>query len=198
VPLLLTALTGPVLAWTAWPLLDRSTWTRAAPLADLLAGGASALALLVWAWLALGMAACWHAAVRGAPSAPGWTPRLARVLVAGAVGIALPTVDASADTTGLLHGLQVPDRTVGTVATVRAGQPDRQSALVVRPGDCLWDLAESRLPRAASPADVDRAWRALYRWNRSRVGPDPDLLRPGTRLVPPPGLMLAPHPGESR
>lgn len=54
--------------------------------------------------------------------------------------------------------------------------------LVVAPGDSLWSLAASQLGPAASDADVDARWRALYAQNADAVGPDPDLVRPGLQL----------------
>ena len=55
-------------------------------------------------------------------------------------------------------------------------------------------------PACCRPARSDRAvdagWRALHAANRVRVGPDPDLLRPGTRLDVPDLLTHAPHGEE--
>lgn len=70
---------------------------------------------------------------------------------------------------------------------------DRQ-VLVVRAGDSLWSLAAAHLlphGRGASERAVDAAWRALYAANRSVIGPDPHLIRPGARLDLP-----APAPTE--
>jgi LysM domain len=62
------------------------------------------------------------------------------------------------------------------------------AAHTVRPGDTLWGIAAAHLPPAArSPAAVDRSWRRVYDANRAVVGPDPDLIHPGTRLLLPPG-----------
>ena len=59
----------------------------------------------------------------------------------------------------------------------------------MRPGECLWTIARSHLPGAqrsddAAVADAVAAW---HRVNREVVGADPDLIRPGQRLVPPAG-----------
>jgi nucleoid-associated protein YgaU len=56
----------------------------------------------------------------------------------------------------------------------------------VAPGDTLWDLAARDLPADASPAAVDRHWRVLWQVNRARLGPDPDVIQPGTILRLPP------------
>jgi hypothetical protein len=58
---------------------------------------------------------------------------------------------------------------------------------VVEVGDTLWDIAAARLaPAERSTANVHRYWRLIYRANRSAIGPDPDLILPGTRLDVPP------------
>lgn len=57
--------------------------------------------------------------------------------------------------------------------------------VLVAAGDTLWDLAAHRLPPGSPTAAIDRSWRAWYAANRRVVGPDPDLIRPGQRLLPP-------------
>src|SRR5204863_601657 len=57
------------------------------------------------------------------------------------------------------------------------------SRYVVRPGDTLSGIA-ARLA-------VRGGWPALYAANRPRIGPDPDVIRPGTVLVLPGGKALA-------
>lgn len=100
--------------------------------------------------------------------------------------------------TALLDGLPMPDRPFGAVpagrsapgtrarsATARATGVDRVG---VRVGDCLWSLAARDLPPRAGPGRVAARTRALHALNRDRIGPDPDLLLPGTELrLPPPG-----------
>lgn len=108
-----------------------------------------------------------------------------------------------------LAGLPVPDRTttttqwLGSVAEAsapRANGPSEDDAgrgtgpetgshpagVVVTPGDTLWSLAGRTLPPGASPQQVERRWREIYAANREVVGADPDLIRPGQRLVLPP------------
>jgi hypothetical protein len=75
-----------------------------------------------------------------------------------------------------LGGLLLPDRVVG-------GPLHRHR---VRPGESLWVIAERWLPGRPHVAAVDRAWRAVYRRNRSAIGPDPDLIHPGLLLRRPP------------
>lgn len=62
----------------------------------------------------------------------------------------------------------------------------RPAAIIVRPGDCLWRLAERRLPSAES-SDIARLTQRLYALNRSTIGADPDLIFPGMTLIPPEG-----------
>jgi hypothetical protein len=63
----------------------------------------------------------------------------------------------------------------------------RRPTYVVRSGDSLWSIG-SRILRSRDAAEVDAAWRLLYRRNRAAVGEDPDLLRTGTVLHLPAAL----------
>ncbi len=137
------------------------------------------------------------------------TPLAVRAVVTSltvGVGVTVAVGPALADTSGspgppprspaaALTGLPLPDRTTGAAARPASWQ-DR-SALVVRSGDSLWSLAERRLPDGSSDRAVTHGWHRLYAVNADRVGPDPDLLHPGTRLVVPPGLadgrLVDPH-----
>ncbi len=55
----------------------------------------------------------------------------------------------------------------------------------VAPGDCLWTLARRHLPASATDAALADWVAEAHRLNAAVIGPDPDLLRPGTRLVLP-------------
>lgn len=70
---------------------------------------------------------------------------------------------------------------------VRPQDTDRPHAVVVVRGDSLWSIAEKHLGPSATIAEIDAAWRQWYAANRRTIGPDPDLIRPGQRLHPPPG-----------
>lgn len=88
---------------------------------------------------------------------------------------------------GRLAGLALPDRlTAPEGLTTPTAQPEptalEPTALVVRPGDSLWALARRLLPDDASETAIAAGCRALYRANADRLGPDPDLIYPGTRL----------------
>ncbi len=79
-----------------------------------------------------------------------------------------PAVAADLDWPGLARVPSRPDDTV-----------------VVRRGDTLWDIAAAHLPPAASDSRIAAAWPAWYAANRSVIGDDPHLVRPGQRLSPP-------------
>jgi hypothetical protein len=58
---------------------------------------------------------------------------------------------------------------------------------IVEPGDTLWRIAAAHLrPATRSASNIHRFWQQVYRANRPVVGPDPDLIHPGTRLRVPP------------
>ena len=88
----------------------------------------------------------------------------------------------------------VPTRpTVRTQPDVRVLSPSprstvssRPSEVVVRRGDSLWSLAARHLGPDASDAEIAQAWPAWFETNRAVIGDDPDLLRPGQVLRPPP------------
>ena len=65
-----------------------------------------------------------------------------------------------------------------------AGHGPRGSAVVVAPGDCLWDIAERRLRRPTA-RDIAAAWPQWWQRNRRVIGTDPDVIHPGQRLRPP-------------
>lgn len=64
--------------------------------------------------------------------------------------------------------------------------PHQQRAVidhvVVRRGDSLWRLVSRHLGPSASAAEIAAEWPRWYAANRSTVGPDPDLIRPGQLL----------------
>jgi hypothetical protein len=68
------------------------------------------------------------------------------------------------------------------------------ATVVVRRGDCLWDIAARHLGPAATTAAIAAQWPRWYAANREVIGPRPDLLRPGQRLHPPDDR--APNPSE--
>src|SRR5258708_28726544 len=77
-----------------------------------------------------------------------------------------------------------------TAVPAPAAAPRRGARYVVQPGDTLSGIAAA--------AAVRGGWPALYAANRRALGPDPDVIHPGTVLVVPgPPGPPAPHPGRA-
>lgn len=62
---------------------------------------------------------------------------------------------------------------------------DRGNEIVVRRGDTLWSIAAAHLGQDATDAEIARAWPRWHATNAERIGADPHVLLPGTRLTPP-------------
>lgn len=213
---LVTAILTAGCGLTAWgaDLVARATsdltrTTAVAPAEPLVVGVAGLGMAAAGVWSCLGTFVCLvDLARRRTILAPGplrpralrqallraWAPTVGAAVVCAAGPVA---ADTGPD------GLPLPDRPVVTApadhpaergrsrAAPRHDSPARVGAPAERtvvPGDCLWTIAADLLGPTASPAQVDRAWRAVYHLNHSRVGPDPDVLRPGTRLALPRSL----------
>lgn len=83
-----------------------------------------------------------------------------------------------------------PDPDAITLVSRGTAEPD---AVVVRAGDTLWHIAARHLGDDADAAAIAEAWPHWYETNRAVIGPDPDYLLPGTRLVPPQTLTASPQ-----
>lgn len=156
-------------------------------------------------WLLASLTTCTVTALRqaderrpppgGGGLLPALQPLILRMLVASALGTAVGASAAVAEPRpndpgpSPIAGLSPPERPLGELQPREDGVRYR-----VRSGDCLWTIAARTLPPGATPAAVDRRWRALYRANRARVGPDPDLIRPGLVLHLSPGTPLRSPP----
>ena len=138
-----------------------------------------------------------------------WTKSACVVLAWGSIlmivvvvtGMSQPVRRAQANIRTASSTTEVTD--VGTVSVaavfVTAARPD--AGYAVQPGDTLSGIA-ARLA-------VRGGWPALYAANRSRIGPDPGVIRPGTvlaiprqaaaprALVPSPGQRLYPPPASA-
>lgn len=163
------------------------------------------LGCLGWAWLALTVTVA--EALGGSRGcdvrrgrAPWRLPPSVRRLVLAACGVALTTAAAPPAIAGgdsgrpplpgaaVLRGLPLPDRAVApprTAAASRTSSALGRHWVVVRAGDCLWSIAARELAPDAPPSAVVSRWHALYAVNRGRIGPDPDVLEPGQRLLLP-------------
>jgi len=107
-------------------------------------------------------------------------PRLAHRLVLAGCGVALTaglTSPATADESGQLDGLEMPDRTVGS----RAWEP-APARVTVTTGESLWSIAKAALPDQAGNAEITAGWHGVHRANAHRIGDDPDLILPGMTL----------------
>lgn len=205
----LAAATGPVLRGSVdtAPLETLVEGLCAAALLACVAwwAGSTVLALTAYAARLLvpgrrGVAALNRVAERGCPAA-------VRRGVAALVGVALtvtvagPALADPPATPKDLTGLALPERTTGSARSVATPPTARRSVIVrasrtvrvVRPGESLWSIAAGLLPASSSDQDVTTAWHRLHGANASRIGSDPDLILPGTRLVVPD---LDPHRKE--
>jgi LysM domain len=165
---------------------------------DLLLGGA----LLAQATLAPLPARAATSAPRSAAAGAAWTqpdpgrpgapaplpPWLAEPPRAAAVGPAVSAPGPGPAGPGAAAGRPRRARRPPAAAGDSGGRDGGVAAAhTVRPGDTLWGIAAAHLPPSArSLAAIDRYWRRVYGANRAVVGPDPDLIHPGTRLLVPP------------
>jgi nucleoid-associated protein YgaU len=82
---------------------------------------------------------------------------------------------------------ELSETAVRLVATTPRPERAVGDEVTVRRGDTLWDIAARHLGPDASAAEIAAEWPRWHRANRAVIGGDPDLLRPGERLVPPSG-----------
>jgi nucleoid-associated protein YgaU len=164
---------------------------------DLLATAATWLLTgsAAWTLLILGATAV-ETSTAGRLRATAWVgcpPALRRALLS-VLGVALVTtpVQAGAASTGSASGSRSGARTTalqGLPSPARpSGDEHSRHLVVVHRGDTLWHLAEGHLSDSASDAQVASLVARLHQSNREVIGPDPDLIHPGQRLlVPRPG-----------
>ncbi|TDO51376.1 hypothetical protein EV643_103113 [Kribbella sp. VKM Ac-2527] len=83
----------------------------------------------------------------------------------------------------------VPDRpTIGAptrYTDLRSGQAIRPTTRVVGPGESLWSIAATELGPNATDTQIATRWPDWYAANRTLIGPDPNLIRPGQVLRTP-------------
>ncbi len=157
---------------------------------------------LVLGWLALAVSATAAGSLPGILGAIARTvsgrlvPATLRQATVLALGLSVATGGASAAAADVGHVPSGrPDRAVTVSSSFDvdwpvgpapppAPAPDRRT-VIVAPGECLWDLAATRLGPAATNAQIAAEWQRWYAANRSVIGPDPDLIHPGQRLVSP-------------
>ncbi len=162
---------------------------------------AAAVATLAWLWLLTTLVVL--DVLRDRPALRRGLPHAVRRWVLVACGAALvggllapahaegggPEPGRPDAAAALLVGLPVPDRATTTTQWLgllaRPRERPAPQAVVVAAGDTLWGLAAGSLPAGADDAEIERRWREIYRANREAVGADPDLIRPGQRLLLP-------------
>jgi hypothetical protein len=187
----------------------------AASFDSLLVWGCAAAATAVTGWLWLVATLVILDAARGVSDSRRGVPialRRALLVLCGAAltgSLSSLTAPALADETSggedaparLLAGLRLPERVAVTPAAHQDRAPDPVAepasrrvdqpaaapvtTLVVARGDNLWNLAAEQLGAHPSEEETAAAWQAVYALNRELIGPDPDLIRPGQRLVLP-------------
>jgi nucleoid-associated protein YgaU len=146
---------------------------------DGLNSGDFAAALLTAGTVALKAVAAWALVVAALSSWPrtvgmarAMTPPALRFLVgAGLTGTMTLGGGAHA---GELDGLRLPDRPASAA-----------NEHVVQPGDSLWSIAAHDLGPDVHTATVAEATGRWYDANQQVIGPDPNLIHPGQRLVVP-------------
>ncbi|BDO42791.1 LysM peptidoglycan-binding domain-containing protein [Cellulomonas sp. NTE-D12] len=69
-----------------------------------------------------------------------------------------------------------------------AGTGVAPGTVTVAPGDTLWAIAARHLPAGADDAQIAATWPVWYAANATRIGTDPDLIRPGLVLSVPADL----------
>ncbi|MBC7680022.1 MAG: hypothetical protein H7233_13705 [Pseudorhodobacter sp.] len=137
------------------------------------------------------------AAAPHAVTAPGYdwpeleqpTPRSTPTPSAVTTAPAGPAATAAAPAQPSPTAPPAPARPVPTSSAVPAAIPGQ---VVVRPGDCLWAPSDRALGGHPAPARIAAAWPAWWQANRAVIGDDPNLLRPGTHLTPPPSTPTPP------
>lgn len=152
------------------------------------------VAVALWALLVVGLSTLGSTGTR---LATAMTPRLLRGTLLVATSAALGATPAVAGES--LDGLRLPERvtseardvvpptTDGTRHDPPPGHDSPQASTVqVRHGDSLWALVCARLGDAG-PGRVAHEVRRWHAVNRTTIGSDPDLLRPGQRLQVPEG-----------
>ncbi|MDQ1711537.1 MAG: hypothetical protein QOE45_987 [Frankiaceae bacterium] len=156
-----------------WPssLRDAGPWLAAPPPEARVVAFAVVAAYGCLAWLG-------YALLAVAAGQARWVPGAARRLAERALGVTLVGAAAGVLAAGSAAADGPFDRPAPPARASPATRPAATGGghvVVVRPGDTLWDLAGADWPR----------W---YAANRSVVGPDPGLIHPGQRLVPPGGV----------
>ncbi len=161
-----------------------------------------AVAWVVWAWGALGLLLAAAGTLPGLAGAAARTAQRLLVPTAGrratalllgvGVGLAGPGAVLTAAAAGPVPDWPLPATPTATTAPPAPDWPSTAATDSHRvvPGDCLWHIGEqwltARSGQRPANAQIASAVAAWWDTNSGVIGPDPDLLRPGQVLRPPP------------
>ncbi len=119
-------------------------------------------------------------------------PRLDRVSSGQQLGVtpsayppATPPATSAADPAATAAADPTSPAADPTSRTAAASVDAAPVPYVVKRGDTLWAIAAKHLPPTATAADVDRTWRQWWLANRTVIGANPNLIRPGQELAQP-------------
>ncbi|MCK9932070.1 LysM peptidoglycan-binding domain-containing protein [Frankia sp. Mgl5] len=120
-----------------------------------------------------------------APSAPSTT---APAPAAAAPSASAPSGNGGGDP--LVPSAPLGTGTPGTAPGASPGTPPTNpgaaAEVVVLRGDSLWTIVARHLGPTATTDQIAAEWPRWWSANADVIGPDPDLLLPGQRLLPPP------------
>jgi resuscitation-promoting factor RpfA len=171
-----------LVGWMALVLTVTALGSLRGGIGRLAAQAAALLTPVAWrhaARLALGLAVATGPAT--VASATNATPAAATVASAmdssgtDADALVLPAVGRPGSSE-----LTSPHRTVTEATSAK-----RVATVAVKPGDCLWTIAASSLGASVGNAEIAAEWPRWYAANRRVIGPDPNLILPGTVLTAP-------------
>lgn len=197
---ILFLIAGSLLMWRAPHVSGRLTALHSQHIDTVLSAAAELALIVVCAYALFVIVGSWrarhsrHWAALMRRSAPTLLRACMTVSIAGGIGVThigfstIGTAPASAmDSPQDVHGVPYPDRPLLDTDDTPP-QPDApdQKQVTVRPGDSLWAIAAGHLGRGASHTDIEHAWRSWWHTNRSTIGADPHLIRPGQTLHSPP------------
>ena len=144
---------------------------------------------------ALTLAVVPSAALAAGDPVPGARPAAVLSFTAPDPGFRSTTPEPAAAASAASPGIEAPAAPApGTPAVVSSLGPLGQHPqagtnvgghVVVRRGDTLWDIAARHLGPGATTAGIAHEWPRWHAANRALIGPDPDRIQPGQRLVPP-------------
>lgn len=187
--------TGMLLATGAWLVLAGLVGA-----ATSIPGPTGRAASVAWAWLVPRAARAALAAAVGMGVATAPASAAGAIAPASAGPASWPVVDGGLGASSADHLPKVarpttqgrwPDGASMLSSTDAPAGGESSAAdpptptVTVRPGDSLWAIAARSLGPGSTDAQVAAEWPRWYALNRTRIGPDPDLLVTGTVLSVP-------------